>query len=265
MKHEKPYVCSVSNIILEFEPHKNPMNKNLRSISVMLRRHKLLGVGDKLSSRMGQKAVAVHICQAEDMPVCIDARVGGIDMIVDPLSMISRCTVSQEASSALGLDATNTGTLYSHEPFTQVNYSTHKTGILDGITGTIRKGVVDVGVEYYMVLRHIADNKIRSSAASQRDPMTGAISGESCVRFNWQEMAAMLHGRSYELASHVYSVDKGYYPYCSKCNRDTDGNVCGTCGEVVEERVSVSRSLMTLKKIMGVLGVGLKITQSEDR
>ena len=259
MKHDKPHECTVSDVILEFEEHTNPMAKHLIGVRVMLQRRKVLGVGDKLSSRMGQKAVAVCVYPAENMPTCLDDRLGSIDIIINPLSMISRCTMSQEASSALGIRVAATGTIYTHEPFEKPTYAVHHVDVMEGTTGIIRQAQVQVGVEYYMVLRHIADNKVRCRGAASRDSMTGGISGEACVRFNWQEMAAMLHGNSRKLASHVYSTDMGYYPHCPTCNRDTDGNICPVCKCPVEERVHVSRSLMTLKKVMSVLGVAMRV------
>jgi DNA-directed RNA polymerase beta subunit len=300
LKHNKPYNCKVVNIELTFDTVNSKSSgviapKYLIEISVSLLRCKRLRTGDKLSSRSAQKAVAVSIVDACDMPMIQDihgdrSAPPTIDMIINPLSIISRCTVSQDVSSALGVLAVQQGASFVNHPFshTEICYTTgsvttsrpfdintisgNRVNIIDGCTGLQHRGESVIGIEYYMVLNHIADDKTKSTSSTKRDDITGAIGkkgSDTNVRYNWQELAAMMHSKAYSLVSTIYNNtgDMGYYPYCRNCSRDVDGtndNNCEYCGVTISTRVTVSRAFMTAKRLVQIMGSELSITGTDE-
>jgi predicted RNA-binding Zn-ribbon protein involved in translation (DUF1610 family) len=138
----------------------------------------------------------------------------------------------------------------------------------DGDVGITFSAGVKIGLEYYLVLNHIADTKLRYKGPIHRDAMTGSIQtskSETCIRYNWQELIAMLHSKSYSLASSIYNDpgSKGNYPYCTSCDRDVetlDDNRCKICGNSVDARVTFSKQLGTVKRLLQMLGVDMKIS-----
>ena len=60
-------------------------------------------VGDKFSTRSGQKGVIGHVCMPENMPCTLDGIVP--DIIVNPAHLPSRMTVSQLFESLFGKEA----------------------------------------------------------------------------------------------------------------------------------------------------------------
>jgi RNA polymerase Rpb2, domain 6/RNA polymerase Rpb2, domain 3 len=279
IKHSKPYVCYAEDIHLSF-CNKSANDKDLMSLKFILARCKRIHTGDKLSSRFGQKGVVVKVLSAEDMPQVMDHRYPPTpDIVVNPLSVLSRSTMSQDVCSALGVEVLRrSGLVARDDPFEAVyiNLGTHvetvdmdalpqhSVRVMSGTTGLMSMSPAKVGFEYYMVLDHMSDMKIRSDGHVIRDDMTGGIQSnkhDTCVRYNWQELAAMLHSRSYGLVSSIYNAPgaRGLYPFCRRCNRDIDTHECEYCGDVVDDKVQVSKAFMSTKRLMQVIGVEPKI------
>jgi len=313
IKHDKPYNCKVEDVELTFDTGSNRTHgvvspKFLTSISVHMVRCKRFRTGDKLSSRSAQKAVAVSIVNECDMPTIMYQHGSSrsrhmcelpstVDMIISPLSIISRCTVSQDVTSSLGMIASDAGAVFSEHQFshTEICYrrcdgegnrsiasaspfdvdgeSFNRVTLMDGCSGRIYDGEATVGIEYYMVLNHIADTKTKSNSSISRDDMTGGITRknqETQVRYNWQELAAMMHAQAYTLASTIYNNtgDLGYYPYCVGCNRDVDGTSngsCEYCGLEISSRVAASRSFMSSRHIAQALGSDMYISCNNNQ
>jgi hypothetical protein len=144
--------------------------------------------------------------------------------------------------------------------------------LADGITGMIRDGLCSIGIESYMVLNHIADTKVKSKGHTSRDTITGAPimrSGETCVRYNWQEMQALFHSNSEVLLSALYADSGvvGIYPYCLTCNRLVDCNKlnrCIYCDAIIEASISASRPMNAVNSISNILGIDIKMTADSD-
>lgn len=308
LKHCKPYQCKVADIDITFNTGKAKGTgmidpRFLAECSVTLVRCKRFRTGDKLSSRSGQKAVAVRLMDQCDMPMIhtLHAPSGAVireppptvDIIVNPLSLVSRCTVSQSISSMLGMLVTGEGAVAVETPFTgtEIVYRSgwdpctgetryplevnkmrdYSAVLLDGATGTLLTPRAAVGIEYYMVLSHVADEKVRISSASTYSQVGGSLGfseSGNYVKYNWQELSALLHAKAYKLLDEIYleTGNSCYYPYCSSCDRDTEpsGGTCCVCGSNITHRVQASRSFVTAERLSKVLFVDMSIQGKES-
>jgi DNA-directed RNA polymerase beta subunit len=296
LRHNKPYVCRVSDVLLKYRVDNmqgaSSIN-NLLSIAIEVVRLKRFSRGDKLSSRYGQKAVAVSVMNDVDMPTIVAGNpcFASIDMIVNPLSIMSRSTPSQEMSSQLAMMVLDNRSYEAvEEPFKLLYVRTtaahnlqegaavtdvveslkggiHEVLLADGVTGVEREGVATIGIESYMVLNHIADEKAKYRGHASRDSVTGVPvvrEGETCVRYNWQEVGALLHSKSDELVTSLYAESGivGNYPYCMECDRMVDcdrSNRCVYCATVIGESINVSRPINVASSITSMLGVELVV------
>lgn len=283
VKHDKPFTCYVEDVVLSFTSD-SALPKDLVTIKVMLVRYKRLRTGDKLSSRYGQKAVTVKVLPPESMPIIESDRYPPQpDIVINPLSMLSRATMSQDLSSALGLEVLKTRahsiknelfgpTYIVMGDITKVIDTSNISGdycyISDGDTGVAYDEPVKVGLEYYLVLDHVADNKCRVTGPARRDDITGGIVSsryETSIRYNWQELGAMLHSKSYKLLSDIYNGAGiiGAYPFCTRCKRDVDAwedSKCEYCGSTVDTKVHMARPFAVAKRLMQCIGVDAHIT-----
>ncbi len=91
----------------------NSRDSDARTVKVRLRQSRVPEVGDKLSSRHGQKGVIGRIMHPDDMPYTVDGQVA--DLIINPHCMPSRMTIGQLLESlsgkALALDDSNNATI----------------------------------------------------------------------------------------------------------------------------------------------------------
>lgn len=192
-------------------------------------------VGDKLSSRMGQKGVIGAILPQEDMPYTSDGVVP--DIIVNPHAIPSRMTIGQLAECLLAILCTRTGKRgdgtmfrgasleYICEQLEQHGYDKHgRTQLFNGFTGESFEATVFMGPTYYQRLRHMAADK---DHARQRGPVhlvsrqpTEGRARNGGLRFGEMERDCLVsHGASQMLLDRLLD------------NSDPAVTaVCGTCG-----------------------------------
>lgn len=225
-------------------------------VHVTVKEHRNLNLGDKLSSRHGQKGVVGTLMREEDMPFNRE----GItpDIIINPHAIPSRMTVGQLIESALGKAAVIKGDFVDGTPFvlssvlkkvrdaSELGNNT-ETMIL-GTTGEIINTPVAMGIVYYMALKHQAVDKVyvRSSGPKSimsRQPISGRSKGGG-LRFGEMEYDCLVaHGASKMIAEVSESSDMVDAPYCEKCQIVTDvfDSACKLCGApTVRRRVPFS-------------------------
>ena len=101
---------------------------NLRTCKVRIRKVKIPEIGDKFSSRPGQKGVCGLLIEEKDMPFSKDGIVP--DLIVNPHAIPSRMTINQLLEMILGKSCSISGNLGDATPF-QNNQITDYTHLLE--------------------------------------------------------------------------------------------------------------------------------------
>lgn len=192
-------------------------------------------VGDKLSSRMGQKGVIGAILPQEDMPYTEDGIVP--DIIVNPHAIPSRMTIGQLTECLLSILGTFTGERgdgtmfrgtsleYICDELERHGYDRHgKTTLYNGFTGEAFESKVFMGPTYYQRLRHMAADKDHARSRGpvhwlSRQPTEGRARNGG-LRFGEMERDCLIsHGASQMILDRLLD------------NSDPATlTVCGTCG-----------------------------------
>ncbi|OGG04978.1 DNA-directed RNA polymerase subunit beta [Candidatus Gottesmanbacteria bacterium RBG_16_52_11] len=148
----------------ELEPGTN------RKIIVKVAQIRKVVVGDKLAGRHGNKGVISKIVPTADMPYLPDGTV--VDIIISPLSVLSRMNLGQLLEAHLGFAAAKLNTkvaLPVFEPASEDRIVTMlndaglpisgKVTLYDGRSGQPFREPVVVGIGYIMKLIHMVEDK----------------------------------------------------------------------------------------------------------
>ncbi|MFZ5845314.1 MAG: DNA-directed RNA polymerase subunit beta [Patescibacteria group bacterium] len=148
----------------ELEPGTN------RKIVVKVAQMRKVVVGDKLAGRHGNKGVISKIVPAADMPYLADGTI--VDIIISPLSVLSRMNLGQLLEAHLGLAAQKLNIKVALPVFEKVSEEriakklkeagvpvSGKSQLFDGRTGSPYSEPVVVGIGYIMKLIHMVEDK----------------------------------------------------------------------------------------------------------
>jgi len=146
------------------------VNKKVKVRVAQLRRIK---EGDKLAGRHGNKGVISRVVPSYDMPYLEDGT--PVDIILSPLSVISRMNLGQILETHLGWAGMRLGQKYAvpafgklpekviEELLKKANLPTSgKAQLFDGKTGQPYDQKTAVGVAYIMKLIHMVDDKVHA-------------------------------------------------------------------------------------------------------
>ena len=192
-------------------------------------------MGDKFSSRHGQKGTVGITLHQEDMPFTQEGIVP--DIIINPHAIPSRMTVAQLIECVTGKCATLNGNTRSASSFSGINPDDicdelHKCGydkrgrevMYSGLTGKRLDAEIFIGPTYYQRLKHMVADKIHSRSKGPvqlltRQPVEGR-SKEGGLRFGEMERDCIIsHGAARFLKERLMDVSDSY----TTC-------VCKTCG-----------------------------------
>ncbi|XP_021962434.1 DNA-directed RNA polymerase III subunit RPC2 [Folsomia candida] len=226
-------------------------NEDAHIFKLLLRQTRRPELGDKFSSRHGQKGVTGLIVQQEDMP--FNDRGICPDVIMNPHGFPSRMTVGKLIELLAGkaglLDGCfHYGTAFGGSKVTDVcedlvrhgyNYQ-GKDFFYSGITGEPLVGYIYSGPVYYQKLKHMVLDKMHARARGPRAVLTRqpteGRSREGGLRLGEMERdcligygASMLLLERLMLSSDVFEVDvcnkcgiMGYSGWCHGCKSSLD-------------------------------------------
>jgi len=219
---------------------------------VRVRSIRIPKIGDKFSSRHGQKGTCGMIVNEEDMPFTKD----GVrpDIVVNPHAIPSRMTIAQLIECILGKAATLIGGYGDGTPFNNTSVENiiklleqnHFEGsgnetLYNGFTGKQMSSKVFIGPTYYQRLKHMVEDKIHSRATGPmvlltRQPAEGRAR-DGGLRFGEMERDCMIaHGSVQFLKERMLDVSDNYRVFiCNKCkfiapvNPDENIYKCKSC------------------------------------
>ena len=191
-------------------------------------------IGDKFSSRHGQKGTVGNIIPECDIPFTSQ----GIrpDIIINPHAIPSRMTIGQLKETVLGkvlieLGLFGDGTAFGKfevkdicDELIKVGYEAHGNELLyNGLTGEQHECSVFMGPVFYQRLKHMVNDKAHSRSIGPmvnltRQPAEGR-SRDGGLRFGEMEKDAMVsHGAARFTRGRMYDASDKYSVYiCNKC------------------------------------------------
>ncbi|XP_068232795.1 DNA-directed RNA polymerase III subunit RPC2 [Palaemon carinicauda] len=227
--HKGPGTVYVEKVMLSTDPDA------FNLIKILLRQTRRPEIGDKFSSRHGQKGVTGLIVQQEDLPFSDQ----GIypDMIMNPHGFPSRMTVGKlmellgSKAAALGGNL-KYGTAFGGTPVKDImeelvrhgfNYQ-GKDILYSGTTGEALQGYIFFGPVYYQKLKHMVMDKMHARsrgprAVLTRQPTEGRAR-DGGLRLGEMERDCLIgHGASMLLLERLMISSDAF-----------DVDVCNSCG-----------------------------------
>ena len=192
---------------------KNRNGEGYSFAKVRVRQDRIPEIGDKFSSRHGQKGTCGMILDPEDMPTTASGLVP--DIIINPHAIPSRMTIAQLMETLLGKMGRNLGCLGDGSPFNNVTLEGMTKIMRDelglepagneilynGFTGRQMETSIFMGPCFYQRLRHCSADKMHSRSSGPlvmltRQPAEGRAR-EGGLRFGEMERDCVVaHGMS---------------------------------------------------------------------
>ena len=240
-------------------------------------------IGDKFSSRHGQKGTIGIIMKPEDMPFS-DSGIRP-DIIINPHAIPSRMTIGQLKETLLGkvlatLGLFGDGTSFNQLPIEFISKELLKNGferhsnevLMNGMTGEQIQSSIFFGPAFYQRLKHMVNDKQHSRSIGPmvvltRQPAEGR-SRDGGLRFGEMERDCMAaHGATRFTKERLYGVSDKYELFsCRKCgmfaifNNVQHLHLCKTCGNRVSfARIKIPYSCKLLFQELTTMNIAPRI------
>jgi len=213
-------------------------------------------IGDKFSSRHGQKGTIGITYRQEDLPWTVDGVVP--DIIMNPHAVPSRMTIGQLFEALVGKVSALLGEEGDATPFTditakQVSEKLHACGyqmrgaevMYNGFTGRPLDTMIFLCPVYYQRLKHMVADKIHARSYGMktgltRQPMEGRAKGGG-LRFGEMERDCMIsHGAAQFLRERLFFHSDEYRVHvcnlcgliCTQADLENKSYLCKSCSNV---------------------------------
>jgi DNA-directed RNA polymerase II subunit RPB2 len=201
---------------------------------VRVRNYRKPVIGDKFSSRHGQKGTIGNIIPEENMPFTADGLKP--DIIINPHAIPSRMTIAQLKETLLGkvllqLGLFGDGTSFCEfkietiiDELQKVGYESKGNEIMyNGLTGEQLESSIFIGPAFYQRLKHMVNDKQHSRSIGPmvnltRQPAEGRAR-DGGLRFGEMERDCMVsHGASRFTKGRLYDASDTFSVHvCNKC------------------------------------------------
>ena len=233
------------------------MTNNLGRALIKIRviQDRIPELGDKFSTRHGQKGTIGMLIRAHDMPRTADGMVP--DMIVNPHCMPSRMTMAQLLESLLGKAAPGLGVIGNATAFMNDGNPSEQIGkvlteqlgmdslgddlLYDGMSGSMIPSTIFMGNIYIMRLKHMPEDKWNARAEGRKEQRThqptGGRGNQGGLRIGEMERDAIVgHGiMDFVRESYMKRADAYTTYVCNSCgtipiyNESKKLYVCSMC------------------------------------
>jgi len=256
-------------------------------VKIKVRDLRIPELGDKFSSRHGQKGVLGLVQPQEDLPFTSKGVIP--DIIVNPHAMPSRMTLGQLFEGISGKIACSTGelgdaTAFEWKDITKLQDQLVQAGfefngreiMYNGITGERYEAGIYCTPIYYQKLYHLVADKLHARARGPvqiltRQPTEGRAR-EGGLRFGEMERDCLVgHGSALLLKERLLDEsDRTVILVCEKCgllavyDRNRDKRYCPVCGEgTIISKVVCSYAFKLLLQEMMSLGLAPRLKLKE--
>jgi DNA-directed RNA polymerase II subunit RPB2 len=240
-------------------------------------------IGDKFSSRHGQKGTIGLIVDEADIPASADGLKP--DVIINPHAIPSRMTIAQLKETLLGkvlldLGLFGDGTSFGEQSVDSICDVLQKLGmertgnevLYNGMTGEQIETSIFMGPAFYQRLKHMVNDKVHSRSYGPmvvltRQPAEGR-SRDGGLRFGEMERDCMIsHGASRFTKDRIYDSSDSFQVYsCKKCgliavfNHEKKIHVCKTCNNRTDfNRVEIPYSCKLLFQELITMNIAPRI------
>lgn len=248
-------------------------------------------VGDKFSSRHGQKGTVGVILPQVDMPFSLQTGMTP-DIIINPCALPSRMTIAHLVECVASKTGVVLGKFANGEPFRKMNVqkdicqALHDAGyerhgnerMISGTSGEMFEASVFMGPTFYQRLKHMVTDKVHSRATGPRTTVTRqpteGRANHGGLRLGEMERDCLVsHGVSNILQErYLFASDAYAAPFCVDCgvlaqhaHNPTFGETvrgktarCRLCGKTNVRDITVPYSYKLLVQELAAMGINVK-------
>lgn len=264
-------------------------------VRVQITQVRIPAIGDKFSSRHGQKGTMGEMYGQEDMPFSLTTGITP-DILMNPLGMPSRMTMAQLIELMYGkvltgcsvlsevcardlLSGSGDGTAFRGLTVESLASELRANGIdclaeepmMDGMTGEVHPRWVFMGPIFYQRLRHMPRDKIHARkrgkrAALSRQPLEGRSNHGGFKIGQMEKDCIVGQGASVVAADRLhYESDPSKISVCTYCGLpalvDKTGirSECTSCGRSRIREVAIPYGFQLLINELRACGIGVRL------